>query len=93
MTIVELGRFQTPGAVDPRAAYTHPSYAARPYSSLGGSDPVKAAQRIWDLSLQPEPPLHFPIGKDAIAMIRAEVKGITENVDKHEAASEGLGFD
>lgn len=95
MTLLELGSFQTPGATNPRADYAHPAYATRAYKNgkHPSADPVKAVQRIYDLSLESEPSLHFPVGKDSVALIKAEINAIGHDVTKHEAKSEGLGFD
>ena len=80
-------------------AYTEPSLASTRFRAFLGSgvriggDPLKAVQRIYDLSLVPSPPFRFVIGKDAIASTRAEIKSITEEVNKYESWSEGLDFD
>ena len=86
------------------SGFTHPAYSSPTLPSNGlrafvgagervGGDPKKAVQRIYDLSLVPSPPLRFVIGKDAIASTRAEIKSITEEVNKYESWSEGLDFD
>ena len=48
---------------------------------------------MYDLSLLPNPPLRFVLGKDAIATVKEELKGIEEDVVKYESWSEGLDFD
>ena len=84
--------------------YSHPAYTSPNLPSatfrkiLGsgqkmGADPAKAVQRIYDLSLLPNPPLRFVFGKDAVATIKEELKSIGEEVAKYESWSEGLDFD
>ena len=48
---------------------------------------------MYDLSLLPNPPLRFVLGKYAIATIKEELKGIEEDIVKYESWSEGLDFD
>ena len=55
-----------------------------------GSDPAKAVQRIYDLSLLPDPPFRFPLGKDAVAGVKAQLKKIEDDIVKYESWSEGL---
>lgn len=58
-----------------------------------GADPAKAVQRIYDITLLPEPPFRFILGKDAVANIKAEIKSIEQDLAKYESWSEGLDFD
>lgn len=58
-----------------------------------GADPVKAVQRIYDFSLLDNPPFRFPLGKDAVGAIKAELQRIERDVAKYESWSEGLEFD
>lgn len=56
-------------------------------------DSAKGVQRIYDLSLVPNPPLRFPLGPDAVDAIKQQVKLIEQDVVKYESWSEGLEFD
>ena len=106
--MIEPGGFYTDGpkkvAVSAVSGFTHPAYSSptlpsnvlRSFVGTGervGGDPNTAVQRVYDLSLLPSPPLRFVIGKDAIASTRAEMKSISDDVDKYESWSEGLDFD
>ena len=84
--------------------YSHPAYTSpnlpsamlRKFLGSGqkmGADPAKAVQRIYDLSLLPNPPLRFVLGKDAVATVKEELKSLGEEVAKYESWSEGLDFD
>ena len=58
-----------------------------------GSDPAKAVQRIYDLSLLPNPPMRLLLGKDSVGGVKAQVKKIEEDANNYEKWSEGLEFD
>jgi len=53
-------------------------------------DPDKAAKLIYKISQLPELPLNFPIGKDAIQVVRQRVAVITASTDDYESWSEDL---
>ena len=57
-----------------------------------GADARKAVKRIFEFSLDPNPSLHFPLGKDAIQSVTTEIKAIEQDVVKHASRSEGLDF-
>ncbi|KAI0370711.1 NAD-P-binding protein [Pilatotrama ljubarskyi] len=57
---------------------------------LTPADPVKAVARIIEFSRLENPPVHFPLGKDAIAFARAKIGALTEEIDKYESWSEDL---
>lgn len=103
---VELGTFYTPiiGKVGTGDRYIHPAYTKpelptvflRSLVNSGqrlGADPKKAVERIYEFSLDSEPSLYFPLGKDSIQEIKEEIRRIEQDVTKHEARSEGLEFD
>ena len=86
------------------STYFHPAYSAPNLATnlfcgfIGsgtrmGADPVKAVQRIYELSLLPNPPFRLVLGKDSVTAIKAQVKKIEEDVLKYENWSEGLDFD
>ena len=58
-----------------------------------GSDPAKAVQRIYDLSLLPNPPMRLLLGKDSVGGVKAQVRKIEEDANNYEKWSEGLEFD
>lgn len=102
--IIETGSFHTAGVGKLGAGFSHPAYAAPTLPSHGlrslitgsqrlGADPVKGVQRLYDLSLLPDPPFRFVLGKDAASFIRGELKEIEQDVNKYESWSEGLEFD
>lgn len=49
-------------------------------------------QKIYEIENLSEPPFRFPIGADAIDVIKKEVKSIMEDTEKYEGWSEGLVF-
>ena len=77
-------------------AYTEPSLASTRFRAFLGSgvriggDPLKAVQRIYELSLLSDLPFRFPLGKDAVAGVKAQLKKIEDDVVKYESWSEGL---
>ncbi|CAL1712889.1 unnamed protein product [Somion occarium] len=104
VTLMEPGFFRT-AVVDSlvNKAYTHPAYTKPTLPSVAmtahlvngqpkGADPSKAVQRVYDLAAHPEPSLRFPLGKDAIGMVREEAQSILKDVAKYESWSEGLEF-
>ena len=108
MSLIEPGAFYTETVKKIRSGaaweYSHPAYTSPTLPSTAfraaiesghrmAADPAKAIQRIYDLSLLPDPPFRFVLGKDAIATVKEELKGIEEDVMKYESWSEGLDFD
>ena len=109
MSLIEPGTFYTEtmkrAEVGTSVQYSHPAYTSPTIPSymvrnhfIGsgvrmGADPAKGVQRIYDLSLLPNPPLRFVLGKDAIKVVKDEMKSIGEDVAKYESWSEGLDFD
>ena len=105
VSIIELGAFQTAAISKIKSvSYAHPAYtnpslpgvATRTFVDGNehlGADARKAVKRIFELSLDPKPSLHFPLGKDAVQNVTAEIKAIEQDVVKHASRSEGLDFD
>ena len=56
-------------------------------------DPVKLAQLLVKVANTENPPLHLPIGKDAIASFRTKTEQMTKEVDEWEALSAGTGYE
>ncbi|KAI0354401.1 NAD-P-binding protein [Trametes cingulata] len=57
---------------------------------LTPADTAKGVAKIIELSGLQSPPLHFPLGKDAIAFVRAKIAALTEEIDKYESWSDNL---
>ena len=108
ITNAELGGFDTPGVYKVGSGHAHPAYtkptlptvAIRAAIANRGPDPTpigadasKAVQRLYDLSLLPDPPVQFPLGKDAIGVFRAQSGKLEQAAAKFESWSEGLEFD
>lgn len=84
-------------------AYTKPTLptvagrAALANGIPGGSDPAAGVQKIFDLSLRDDIPLHFALGKDALGGIKVALEGVAKDIAKLESWSDGLdgmvGFD
>ncbi|MEU4708175.1 SDR family oxidoreductase [Nocardia salmonicida] len=100
-TIVEPGFFRTELLVDASTTWPEPTiddYADRTtamietwktYNGVQTGDPVKLAQALLDLAGQPEPPLRFVAGADAIAA----VEGKAHELLKQAQDSRDLGAD
>jgi NAD(P)-dependent dehydrogenase (short-subunit alcohol dehydrogenase family) len=56
-------------------------------------DPVKLAQLLVKIANTENPPLHLPIGEDAIASFRTKTEVMTKEVDEWEALSVGTGYE
>ena len=55
-------------------------------------DPVKLAQLLVKVANTENPPLHLPIGKDAIASFRTKTEQMAKEVDEWEELSVGTGY-
>ncbi|KAI0636946.1 NAD-P-binding protein [Trametes polyzona] len=55
------------------------------------ADASLAVAKIIEFSKLASPPLHFPLGKDSIGLIREKIKTLTEEIDQYESWSENLG--
>jgi len=51
----------------------------------GGAEVNLAVEVIYNLSLLEQPPLHLPLGKDAVDVIRKQLPAIGADVDKYES--------
>ncbi|EIW52649.1 NAD-P-binding protein [Trametes versicolor FP-101664 SS1] len=54
------------------------------------ADAARAVGKIIEFAKLPDPPRHFPLGKDAIAMTRGTMRALAEEIDKYESWSDGL---
>lgn len=59
-------------------------------------DITKAARKVYDLSHLDDKetiPLHLPLGKDALQVLREEIKELEKDADAFGSWSEGLSAD
>ncbi|KAL1943574.1 hypothetical protein VTO73DRAFT_4019 [Trametes versicolor] len=54
------------------------------------ADAARAVGKIIEFAKLPDPPRHFPLGKDAIAMTRGTMRALAEQIDQYESWSGGL---
>ncbi|OCH92091.1 hypothetical protein OBBRIDRAFT_824919 [Obba rivulosa] len=86
------------GAVDSLPAYAKApaAFVRSRISALAempsGADPRKAVEIFYRLADLPEPPLHFPIGKNAIELVRRKSVNLLKDTDAYASWSEGLEF-
>ncbi|KAH9894798.1 NAD(P)-binding protein [Cubamyces lactineus] len=103
ITLIEPGWFHTnmKDATQwslPHPAYTNPELPAAQLragwgSSLFPGDVGKGAAAIYKIAALTDPPLHFPLGEDAIAMMQAKSAGIKQVIEGYSSWSEGLQRD
>ncbi|KAL7279577.1 NAD-P-binding protein [Trametes coccinea BRFM310] len=97
VTLIEGGGFQTEGVgkivwQPDNPAYSHlKSQLARGFVPSG--DPKKAVKVFYEVASLPAPPLHLPLGKDSIALIRSKWASVSAEVDRHEYLSGDLEVD
>ncbi|OJT10612.1 hypothetical protein TRAPUB_12860 [Trametes pubescens] len=60
-------------------------------ADLAPADASLAVAKIIEFSRLSSPPLHFPVGKDSIGLIREKIRTLTEEIDKYESWSDNLG--
>jgi NAD(P)-dependent dehydrogenase (short-subunit alcohol dehydrogenase family) len=101
-TLVEPGFFRTelledtsttwPAlSIDDYAPRTAPTIAAwKGMSGKQGGDPGQLAEALLTVIDQPEPPLRWVAGADAVAAIEAKAKELLAQVDAHRALSSSL---
>ncbi|MGJ7555497.1 oxidoreductase [Variovorax sp. RB3P1] len=56
-------------------------------------DPAKAAQALLKVIAAEKPPLHLLLGKDALALVRAKLASMAEEIDAWEAVSASTDHD
>ncbi|MDB5973402.1 MAG: short-chain dehydrogenase protein [Nevskia sp.] len=103
VTAVEPGGFRTdwagrsmvrvPRSIADYDAMFAPMRAAREQrSGKQNGDPAKAAQAILQLIEAKEPPLHLPLGEDAVQGIRDKIALLQRELDAWEQVSLSTGF-
>lgn len=60
-------------------------------ADLAPADVSLAVAKVIEFSKLSSPPLHFPLGKDSIGLIREKIKTLTKEIDKYESWSDNLG--
>ena len=60
------------------------------YVRTVSGDPRKAMETVYRLAGLEQPPLHFPLGKDAVEITRTKTSAVLAETDKYESWSEGL---
>ena len=109
ISLVEPGVFYTEivkrAGVGATIQYSHPAYASPTLPGnvlrnhfIGkderiGASPAKAVERIYDLSLLPNPPLRLILGKDAVEGVKKQIQSLEEDVTRYGSWSEGLNFE
>ncbi|CCM06616.1 uncharacterized protein FIBRA_08895 [Fibroporia radiculosa] len=105
ITVIEVGGFGTDAVGRIVIMPHHPAYmkpssivaATRSYIDNFGEEqmrqlgnPIKAAAIMFRLAAYPDPPLHFPLGKDSVATTRRKIALLAEETDKFESWSKGI---
>ena len=104
MTIVEPGPFLTNAIKgDSQWAPTHHAYnkPTLPAAAFKGiwaqfvppGDARKGMETVYKLTSLEQPPLYFPLGKEAVAAVKAKTTAVLEDTNKYESWSEGLERD
>ncbi|KAI0350185.1 NAD-P-binding protein [Trametes cingulata] len=103
ITLIEPGWFRS-AAVEkivwsPRhPAYTNPDLPANRLRAqwngfVSPGDTRKAVEVFYKIAALPDPPLRFPVGKDALELIRRKLSALQASMDQYESWSEGLLVD
>ncbi|KAH9929315.1 NAD-P-binding protein [Amylocystis lapponica] len=101
ITLVEPGGFKTDGlsrmdVVPPHPAYIKPTLKSSVVRKWLGGDPVlrgdtaKATALFYKLVALPDPPLHLPLGKDSLALIKRKTTNLLADVEKYESWSDDI---
>ena len=103
VTIIQPGGFDTGGAQRTPWAPPHPAYAGRALPSIqmrdgwSGFTPTgdarKAMEAVYRLALLEDPPLRLPLGKGAVAAVKAHAEVLKANVEAYGSWSEDLDKD
>jgi len=103
--LVEPGFFRTALLTEESTKYPEPSiedYAEKSrqnitgwkrMSGLQGGDPAKLAKALVQLASQPEPPLRWPAGADAVATFEEKARELLAQANAHRELSSSLGYD
>jgi len=56
-------------------------------------DATRGVEIIYRIAALPEPPLHFPMGKDCVQSVTGKITRLQTEIDEYESWSEGLDRD
>ncbi|KAI0369427.1 NAD-P-binding protein [Pilatotrama ljubarskyi] len=100
VTLIEPGWFRsqcvaTANWSPPHPAYTDPDLATNRLRAawdkfVPAGDTRKAVEVFYKIAGLPDPPLHFPVGKDALLQVRKKMKEFETVMDTYESWSEDL---
>ena len=104
VTLIEAGSFETSVlgksvVCPPHPAYTKPtlpSVTARRLLTdpagpkLSWNNMEKGVAKIYQLTTLDDPPLHFPLGKDSVSLIRDQIEALTKDLERYESWSADL---
>jgi NAD(P)-dependent dehydrogenase (short-subunit alcohol dehydrogenase family) len=103
--LVEPGFFRTELLTDDSTKWPEPSIddyaentrqtvsAWKKMNGLQGGDPAKLAKALIQLATQPEPPLRWPAGADAVDTLEKKANDLRAQANAHRALSSSLGHD
>jgi NAD(P)-dependent dehydrogenase (short-subunit alcohol dehydrogenase family) len=103
--LVEPGFFRTELLTDDSTKWPEPSIddyaettrqtvsAWKKMNGLQGGDPAKLAKALIQLATQPEPPLRWPAGADAVGTFEKKADELRAQADAHRALSFSLAHD
>jgi NAD(P)-dependent dehydrogenase (short-subunit alcohol dehydrogenase family) len=81
-------------SIDDYAQKTRETVAAwKSMNGLQGGDPAKLARALVHLASQPEPPIRWPAGADAIETFEKKAKELLAQANAHRALSSSLAHD
>ncbi|KAF7795780.1 hypothetical protein EIP86_006947 [Pleurotus ostreatoroseus] len=104
VTLIEAGSFETSICGKSVVAPLHPAYTEPTLPSVVArtllTDPTgpkvswnntnKGVAEIYRLTTLDDPPLHFPLGKDALGLIRNQIEVLTNDMERYESWSADL---
>ncbi|TFK84283.1 NAD(P)-binding protein [Polyporus arcularius HHB13444] len=105
ISIIEPGGFDTAALSKTWWAPAHPAYSnpALPTAIMRGKwesskfgvqgDARKAMEVLYKLAALEDPPLHFPLGKDAVEVVRKATTARVADAEKYASWSDNLGKD
>src|SRR5436309_4182260 len=103
--LVEPGFFRTELLTDESTKWPKPSIddyaektrhtvsAWKKMNGLQGGDPAKLAKALLQLASQPEPPLRWPAGADAVETFEKKANELLAQANAHRALSSSLAYD
>ncbi|HSY51061.1 MAG TPA: SDR family oxidoreductase [Thermoanaerobaculia bacterium] len=103
--LVEPGFFRTELLTDDSTKWPEPSIddyaentrqtvsAWKKMNGLQGGDPAKLAKALIQLATQPEPPLRWPAGADAVDTLEKKANELRAQANAHRALSSSLSHD